>query len=110
MEMARIAVRGWAITDWASFHDEFSRAFCFFDGYGHNKDAWLDCMTDLHGADSLSGLDLSPEEPVEIELLDSDAFKRNHPKIFSELLMLVAHANKRYVEMNQPVRITLIEA
>ena len=44
--MARINVNGAAIVDWDSFHDEFQRAFRFFDGYGRNGDAWIDCMTD----------------------------------------------------------------
>ena len=105
--MARVIVKGAAIVDWPSFHDEFQRAFRFFDGYGHNRDAWLDCMTDLHGPNSLSGLALTPGESIEIELVDS---AQTPPKIFAELQMLVAHANERYAEMNSTARLILIKA
>lgn len=103
-------MNGEAIVDWHSFHDEFQRAFRFFDGYGRNRDAWIDCMTDLHGPDSLSGLALPPGETIEIVLERSATFARRHPEIFGELVTLVRYANERYAEMNERVRLTLIEA
>lgn len=108
--MARIKVKGFAIVDWPSFHDEFERAFDFFDGYGRNRDAWLDCMTDLHGPGALSGLALPPGEPIEIELVGSENLNRLHPEIAAELRTLIDFANRRYSEMGDAVRITLFEA
>jgi RNAse (barnase) inhibitor barstar len=103
-------VNGAAIIDWHSFHDEFQRAFRFFDGYGRNLDAWIDCMTDLHGPNSLSGLVLPFGEPIEIVLNDSAALAELHPEIFAEFIKLVGYANDAYAEMNERVRITVIEA
>jgi RNAse (barnase) inhibitor barstar len=98
------------MVDWPSFHDEFSRAFRFFDGYGRNRDAWIDCMTDLHGPNALSGLRLPAGEPIEIVLKDSATMGKSYPQIFAELLRLVRYANNLYAEAEEDVRITVIEA
>jgi len=34
--------------DWETFHDEFQEKMGFFDGYGRNMDAWIDCMGDMY--------------------------------------------------------------
>jgi RNAse (barnase) inhibitor barstar len=96
--------------NWPSFHDEFSRAFRFVDGYGRNRDAWIDCMTDLHGPNALSGLRLPAGEPIEIVLNGSATMVKSHPEIFAELLRLVRYANNLYAEAQEDVRITVIEA
>ena len=108
--MTRICVNGATIVNWPSFHDEFSRAFRFFDGYGRNRDAWIDCMTDLHGPNALSGLRLPAGEPIEIVLNDSATMVKSHPEVFAELLRLVRYANNLYAEALEDVRITVIEA
>jgi RNAse (barnase) inhibitor barstar len=108
--LARIHVNGAAIFDWPSFHDEFSRAFRFFDRYGRNRDAWIDCMTDLHGPNALSGLRLPADEPIEIVLNDSATLAKSYPEMFAELVTLVRYANDRYAEAQERVRITVIEA
>ena len=105
--MAEIRVNGAAIVDWSSFHDEFQRAFRFFEGYGRNEHAWVDCMTDLHGSRSLSGLALPSAEQVEIVLEGSAALATLRPEILVGLLELVAAANEKYSEMESPVRITV---
>ena len=108
--MTRISVNGATIVDWPSFHDEFSRTFRFFDGYKRNREAWIDCMTDLHGPNALSGLRLPAGEPIELVLNGSAAMAKSHPEIFSELLRLVRYANNLYAEALEDVRITVIEA
>jgi RNAse (barnase) inhibitor barstar len=108
--LTRISVNGATIVNWPSFHDEFSRAFRFFEGYGRNRDAWIDCMTDLHGPKALSGLRLPTGESIEIVLNDSATVAKSHPEIFAELLRLVRYANNLYAEAQKDVRITLIEA
>jgi RNAse (barnase) inhibitor barstar len=98
------------IVGWPSFHDEFSRAFLFFDGYGRNRDAWIDCMTDLHGPKALSGLRLPAGESIEIVLNGSAAVANSYPEIFAELLRLVRYANNLYAEAQKDVRITIVES
>jgi RNAse (barnase) inhibitor barstar len=94
----------------SSFHDEFSRAFRFVDGYRRNRDAWIDCMTDLHGPNALSSLQLPAGESIEIVLKDSAKLAKSHPGIFAELLRLVRYANNLYGEAQKDVRISVVEA
>ena len=108
--MTRISVNGATIVDWPSFHDEFNRTFRFVDGYGRNRDAWIDCMTDLHGPKALSGLRLPAGEQIEIVLNGSAAMAKSYPELFAELLRLVRYANNLYAEALKDVRITVIEA
>jgi hypothetical protein len=108
--LTRININGATIVGWPSFHDEFSRAFRFFDGYARNREAWIDCMTDLHGPKALSGLRLPAGESIEIVLNDSATVAKSYPEIFSELQRLVRYANNLYAEAQKEVRITLIEA
>jgi RNAse (barnase) inhibitor barstar len=108
--LTRISVNGATIVNWPSFHDEFSRAFRFFDGYGRNRDAWIDCMTDLHGPNALSSLRLPAGEQIEIVLNDSATMVKSYPEIFAELLRLVRYANNLYAEALEDVRITVVEA
>jgi len=108
--MTRIYLNGATIVDWPSFHDEFSRAFRFFDGYGRNRDAWIDYMTDLHGPNALSALRLAAGEQIELVLNDSATMTKSYPAIFAELLRLVRYANNLYAEAQEDVRITVIEA
>ena len=108
--MTRISLNGATMVDWPSFHDEFSRAFRFSDGYGRNRDAWIDCMTDLHGPNAHSGLRLPAGEPIEIVLNGSATMAKSYPEIFAELLRLVRYANNLNAEALKDVRITVIEA
>ena len=108
--MTRICVNGATIVGWPSFHDEFSRAFRFVDGYGRNRDAWIDCMTDLHGPKARSGLRLPAGESIEIVLNGSATLVKSYPEIFAELLRLVRYANNLNAEALKDVRITVVEA
>ena len=98
------------MVNWPSFHDEFKRAFRFGDGYAGNRDAWIDCMTDLHGPNARSSLRLPAGDPIEIVLSDSATLAKSYPHIFAELLRLVRYANNLYAEAQEDVRITVIEA
>jgi RNAse (barnase) inhibitor barstar len=108
--LTRISVNGATIVDGPSFHDEFSRAFRFVDGYGRNREAWIDCMTDLHGPNALSDLRLPAGESIEIVLKGSAAMAKSYPAIFAELLRLVRYANNLYGEAQKDIRINLVEA
>ena len=110
MSLTRIYINGATMVGWPSFHDEFSRAFQFFDGYARNRDAWIDCMTDLHGPNALSSLRLPAGEQIELVLNDSATLVKSFPAIFAELLRLVRYANNLYAEAQKDVRITLTEA
>lgn len=42
-----VKIDGSKIKDFDSFHDEFQMKMGFFEGYGRNLNAWIDCMTDM---------------------------------------------------------------
>jgi hypothetical protein len=43
-----IWIDGNNIKDADSFHNEFAKKMGFFDGYGRNMNAWIDCMRDIY--------------------------------------------------------------
>jgi len=106
--MARFVIDAAKITDSETFHTEFARVLKFFDGYGRNMNAWIDCMTDFHGESSLSGYHLPAGEDIELVLRDAENFRIRCPKIAIDLFECTACANRRYLEWNQQERIVLI--
>ena len=56
-----IQIDGSKITDWDSFHDQFSETLGFPGFYGRNMNAWNDCMTSLDAPDDgLSSVHVTP--------------------------------------------------
>ncbi len=106
--MARFQIDATAIRDWASFHDVFQHAFKFFDRYGRNMDAWIDCMTDLHGPRALNSLGLPDGEAIEITLRGAEDLSRRCPDVLRELVECTAAVNRRYRSMKREVRIALV--
>lgn len=49
-------INGASIQDWDSFHNEFQNKIGFFEGYGRNLNAWIDCMSDLYTKEEYVGL------------------------------------------------------
>ena len=78
-----------SIVDWASFHSLCKEAFSFPDYYGHNMDAWIDCMSDIGVSDAL----------VVIRLENSKDFSSRLPQIWSALIECTAFVNQRFADM-----------
>ena len=90
-----IRIDGREITDWVSFHATFKRVFGFPDFYGHNGDAWIDCMTCLDAADSgMTTVHVKTGETLTIYLEHSLGL-RQYPDIFEGLLEMVDFVNWR---------------
>ena len=106
--MARFKIDLAEVADWDSFHTTFQQVMKFFEGYGRNMNAWIDCMTDLHGDRALSGHQLPDDEAVELVLLGAEDFGERCPKIAASLAGCTAFANRRYEAMGSAVRIALI--
>lgn len=96
------------VTDWKSFHDVFATELKFFDGYGRNMDAWIDCMTDFHGEHSLSGHHLPAGDPIVLELQHTEDFIKRCPEIFLELANCAAFVNCRYQRLPNGEYVSLI--
>src|SRR5262245_18506990 len=67
VSLARIEGRN--ITDWATFHDEFTRVFGFPDSYGRNMNALIDCMTSLDAEqDGMTSIHVPPGAVLGLEV------------------------------------------
>ena len=106
--MARFEIDATDIRDETSFHAVFQDALGFFDGYGRNMNAWIDCMNDLHGPRSLSSFNLPEGEPVDLMFRGTDEFGRRCPELLRELVECTAAVNRRYRSMNSEVRVALV--
>lgn len=83
------------IQDKKTFHKEFKKIMGFPDFYGMNMDAWIDCMSDLHGKMMSESLDT--KEPICIELLNTGDFNKRLPEIMSTLIECTAFVNQRFL-------------
>ncbi|MCI0444322.1 barstar family protein [bacterium] len=106
--MAKFSIDLHNIKDWESFHSVFASELKFFDGYGRNMDAWIDCMSDFHGENSLSGHHLSAGELIELEFEHTDDFAKRLPTILQELIQCTAFVNQRYRKWSNQEYIALI--
>ncbi len=106
--MATIRIETDHINDWASFHLKFKEAFGFFDGYGNNMNAWIDCMSYLTDDESLVALTLSGTETITFEITETEKFRKRLPEIFEALVDCTAFVNNRYIDSEEGARISLM--
>ncbi len=99
--MALFRINSREITDWQSFHAAFASEFRLFDGYGRNMDAWIDCMTDLHGEHALSAHHVAFGEDILLEFQYTDEFATRCPEILIKFVECSALVNRRYREMQE---------
>ena len=86
------------IVDWETFHDEFQEKMGFFDGYGRNMNAWIDCMGDMYTNgeyESLSKFSLNDGDIFTLILNQSEGFIENHLDIFSGLCECISFVNNQ---------------
>lgn len=106
--MALVQLNGAAITDWDRFHAESAVAFGFPDFYGHNMDAWIDCLSYLRDDDAMSSFHLQPDEVLRIELLQSAVLRQHTPEILQELEFCIAAINERYADYGEKPALQLV--
>jgi hypothetical protein len=81
------------------FHDTFSRVFGFFDGYGRNMDAWIDCMSYLREPDAnLTKLSVGTAQTLTLLIRDHETLRDRAPKQWSDLHECSAFVNLREIE------------
>ena len=94
-----VAVDASEILDWPSFHSVFAKAFGFPAFYGHNMDAWIDCMTDLDDPESgMSAVHAPPNGIVLVKILHARAFASRCPEQAAALSDCAAFVNWRRCE------------
>lgn len=87
-------IDGTKFIDWDTFHEEFQRVMGFFDGYGRNMDAWIDCMYDMFINGGLTKFNLQTGDIFILKICDAEDFQRRCPEVFSELIACTALVNK----------------
>lgn len=95
------------IVDWDSFHSACKDAFGFPEFYGRNLDAWIDCMSYLDDSDEMTTFHLKANEVLNIRLTDSDNFRLRAPGLFEAIIDCTAAVNKRYIERDMPISISI---
>lgn len=93
-----VKIDGSRITDWGGFHDVFKEAFGFPDFYGHNLNAWIDCMGDLHEDTGMLNVTLPNSTALIIEVYNVDAIERSNREILQELASCTAFVNKERIK------------
>lgn len=106
--MASVQLDARKISDWHSFHAECQAVFGFPEFYGHNMDAWIDCLSDLREEDGMTSLVLQPDEVLQIEVLHADVLRRQAPKILEALEDCTAEVNERYEEFGEKPALSLL--
>jgi RNAse (barnase) inhibitor barstar len=107
--MAVVRINSNDIVDWNSFHRIFQNAFGFPDGYGMNRDAWIDCMSYLRDAGAkMSSLVLKKDEILNLEILESKDFQTRMPEIFKAFVECAAAVNQRFVRYDGCPGIALV--
>jgi len=108
--MALAQLDGDKITDWASFHALSQQVFGFPDTYGHNLNAWVDCLSYLRDEDGMSRFKLFPNEVLKIELLHAEALRARHPEIVDEMAFCIDAINERYSDYGEKPALELVAA
>ena len=62
---------------------------------------WIDCLTYVREGDGMSRFSLGPDEPLVIEVLETESFKRRLPGIFDALVECVAAVNRRHADVGE---------
>jgi Barstar (barnase inhibitor) len=103
--MPLVRVDGNRITDWDTFHNVFAETFGFPGFYGHNLDAWIDCMTCLD--DPEAGMTTIHGTPTDHVVLQIDDVNRLPADIYDAVVECAAFVNWRRIKKGDPAILTL---
>ncbi len=100
-------INGAKITNWESFHDEFQQQMGFFDGYGRNGDAWIDCMTDMYTDGeykSLTKFDLNEGDTCTLKVINAEEWKNSDLESYEAFIEWsnAANTDKTYNKFLNP--------
>ncbi len=108
MIISSIKIDGGNISDWESFHNEFSHAFGFPDFYGRNMDARIDCITSIDEPDDgMSKIHCKKGSFLTIELNNAQELKEKHFEQYEAIIECSAFVNWRRIESGESPVIAL---
>jgi len=97
------------IENWESFHSVFCDVMGLPDFYGHNNNAWIDCMSYIDDPDSgMSKVTVGSGESLEIVILGTEQALNKAPEVFAGFLEIVAAVNQRFIETCTHTRLKVI--
>ncbi|WP_174867008.1 barstar family protein [Pectobacterium polaris] len=98
--ITHINIDGSQIADWPSFYHVFADAFGFPPFFGHNMDAWIDCMTNLD--EDFNRVQVKSGELVCITVEQANIFKEKSHNQYLALIECTAFVNWRRLEIGEP--------
>lgn len=105
--MASIKFESSRAQDWNTFHEYCVEVFGFFDGYGRNMDAWVDCMSSLD-EEGMTNFLIDKDEMLQVEFTDTEEFRTRLPEIFEAFVDCSAFVNQRYIESGRGPALSLV--
>lgn len=101
-----VVLDGTKLTTWEEFHDEYATTFGFPAFYGRNRDAWIDCLTDIDGG--LTHADFQTEADLLISIENSSTWVTRAPGMVTEFVQLVEEVNLRFKEAGLAKKLVVV--
>lgn len=103
--MPQVNINAAEITDFETFHEVFQRELGFPEFYGHNMDAWIECMSELDDPSSkLTVIHGTAHDPVVVHLYNAGDMPKD---VFDAMNEAAAYVNWRRLEDGQPAILML---
>ena len=97
------------IQDWETFHSLFKKVMGFPDFYGHNMNAWIDCMSYIDDPESgMSSVTVDSGGNLEIIASHIETTSKDHPEILQGFIECTAFVNQSFVEAGRSTRLKII--
>jgi Barstar (barnase inhibitor) len=106
MSLAQVVLDGNQLATWDGFHTECATVFSFPAFYGRNRDAWIDCLTDVDGG--LTQANLQTEEDLLISIENSSTWVTQAPLMVTEFVLLVQAVNLRFKEAGLAKKVAVV--
>ncbi len=106
MSFAQVVIDGNQLVTWDGFHAECVAAFGFPSFYGHNRDAWIDCLSDIGGG--LTKAECQTEVDLLVSITNSSAWVTQAPAIVTDFVLLVEEVNRRFKEAGLAKKVAVV--
>lgn len=108
--MKQIQVHENIFNDETRFHNEFAELMGFPKFYGHNWDAWIDCMSCIETPqEQMSKITVTESECLEIEIVITDGSNYFKTETWGVFCSCVAVVNGRFACHGSNTRLIITE-
>ena len=106
MSVVEVVLDGKQLVTWDGFHTECADGLGFPEFYGRNRDAWIDCVSDIGGG--LMRAELQAEAEFLIVIESSAAWAAAAPEIVIEFVQLLEAVHMRLREAGSMKQIGVV--